>query len=168
MHHSRYQLPISPSPNLQDMKAVYLYPSLCLFEGTVVSVGRGTNNPFKIFGHPKFTSGSYSFTPKPIKGISEDPPLKGQLCYGKDLSNEAETHKTKGKLELGWLIETYKNLHSSTQFFTNYFDKLAGNSKLRDQIKSGMSETEIRKSWQPDLEKFKEIRKKYLLYPDFE
>jgi len=167
-HKSRYQLPVRPSPNLQDMNAVYLYPSLCFFEGTVVSVGRGTDSPFKVFGHPKFTDGSYSFTPKPIKGISEDPPLKGQLCYGKNLDTEAEKIKNEGKLELVWLLEAYKNLNSKTEFFTNYFDKLAGNSMLREQITAGLSETEIRKSWQPDLNEFKKIRKKYLLYPDFE
>jgi len=167
-HNSRYQLSVRPSPNLQDMKAIYLYPSLCLFEGTVVSIGRGTDNPFKIFGHPKFTSGSYSFTPKPIKGVSEDPPLKGQLCFGKNLDGTAESIKKNGHLELGWLIEAYKNLNLKTEFFTNYFDKLAGNSKMREQVISGKSETEIRRSWQPELDNFKKIRKKYLLYPDFE
>lgn len=167
-HNSRYQLPVRPSPNLQDMKAIYLYPSLCLFEGTVVSIGRGTDNPFKIFGHPKFTSGSYSFTPKPIKGVSEDPPLKGQLCFGKNLNGDAGLIKNNGHLELGWLIEAYKSLSSKTEFFTNYFDKLAGNSKLREEVIAGKSETEIRKSWQPELDNFKKIRKKYLLYPDFE
>jgi uncharacterized protein YbbC (DUF1343 family) len=167
-HKSRYQLPERPSPNLQDMKAIYLYPSLCLFEGTVVSVGRGTDKPFKVFGHPKLSSGKYSFTPKPIKGVSEDPPLKGQLCYGQNLEKAADLIKNNGHLELMWLIESYKNLYSKTEFFTNYFDKLAGNSKLREQIISGKSEIEIRHSWQSDLDAFKKIRKKYLLYPDFE
>jgi uncharacterized protein YbbC (DUF1343 family) len=167
-HKSRFQLPERPSPNLQDMKAIYLYPSLCLFEGTVVSVGRGTDKPFKVFGHPRLSSGKYSFTPKPIKGISEDPPLKGQLCYGQNLEKEAELIKNNGHLELKWLIESYKNLNSKTQFFTNYFDKLAGNSKLREQIIAGKSEIEIRKSWQPNLNAFNKMRKKYLLYPDFE
>jgi uncharacterized protein YbbC (DUF1343 family) len=167
-HNSRYQLPVRPSPNLQDMKAIYLYPSLCLFERTVVSVGRGTENPFKVFGHPMFSNGSYSFTPLPIKGVSEDPPLKGQLCYGRNLENEAELIKKDGHFELKWLLEAYKNLHSQTEFFTTNFDKLAGNSKLREQIIAGKSETEIRKSWQPELDAFKKIRKKYLLYPDFE
>jgi uncharacterized protein YbbC (DUF1343 family) len=167
-HKSRYQLPEHPSPNLQDMKAIYLYPSLCLFEGTNVSIGRGTDSPFKVFGHPKLSSGKYSFTPKPIKGISEDPPLKGQLCYGQNLEKEAELIKNYGHLELKWLLESYKNLNSKTEFFNNYFDKLAGNTKLREQIIAGKGETEIRKSWQPDLDAFKKIRKKYLLYPDFE
>jgi uncharacterized protein YbbC (DUF1343 family) len=167
-HKSRYQLPVRPSPNLQDMKAIYLYPSLCMFEGTVVSIGRGTDSPFKVFGHPKYTNGSFSFTPEPIKGVSEDPPLKGQICNGKNLEKEAETLKAKGKIELSWLLETYKNLNLKADFFNTYFEKLAGNSKLREQIIAGQNETEIRKSWQPELDSFKKIRKKYLLYPDFE
>jgi len=150
------------------MKAIYLYPSLCLFERTVVSVGRGTDKPFKVFGHPKFSNGSYSFTPLPIKGVSEDPPLKGQLCYGQNLEKAAEIIKKDGHFELKWLLEAYKNLNIQTEFFTANFDKLAGNSKLREQIIAGKSETEIRKSWQPELDAFKKIRKKYLLYPDFE
>ncbi len=166
-HDSRYQLPVRPSPNLQDMKSIYLYPSLCLFEGTVVSVGRGTDRPFKIFGHPKFPPGSFGFTPKPIKGVSEDPPLKGQLCYGQNLDPEAETIKKEGHIELKWLINAYKNLSPQTEFFTNYFDKLAGNYKLREQIIAGKTEIEIRNSWQAELDAFKKIRKKYLLYPDF-
>ncbi len=167
-HNSRYQLPVPPSPNLQDMNSIYLYPSLCLFEGTVVSVGRGTDSPFKIYGHPKLPSGTFSFTPKPIKGVSEDPPLKGQLCYGQNLDSQAEVMKKEGHIELQWLIDAYKNLSPKTEFFTNYFDKLAGSSMLREQIIAGKSEKEIRKTWQPDLNAFKKIRKNYLLYPDFE
>jgi uncharacterized protein YbbC (DUF1343 family) len=167
-HDSRYQLAVRPSPNLQDMNAIYLYPSLCLFEGTVVSVGRGTERPFKVYGHPLLSSESYSFTPKPIKGVSDKPPLNGQLCFGKNLDGAAALIKDNGYLELGWLIETYKSLNQKTTFFTSYFDKLAGNSKLREQIIAQKSETEIRKSWQSDLDAFKKIRKKYLLYPDFE
>ncbi len=166
-HNSRYQLPVRPSPNLQTMKAVYLYPSLCLFEGTVVSVGRGTDSPFMMFGHPKYTKGTYSFTPQSIKGVSEDPPLRRQLCYGENLGSAADILKNKGILELKWLIEAYKNLNEHTLFFTSYFDKLAGNSKLRDQIIKGKSESEIRQSWKPGLDSFKKTRKKYLLYPDF-
>jgi uncharacterized protein YbbC (DUF1343 family) len=167
-HKSLYQLPVKPSPNLPDMKAIYLYPSLCLFEGTVVSVGRGTDSPFKVFGHPEYTSGSYTFTPNPIKGVSENPPLKGQVCYGQNLSDASDMILIESRIELIWLLECYKILSPKTEFFNNYFDKLAGNSKLREQIKAGKSETEIRRSWQSDLEKFKKIRKKYLLYPDFE
>jgi len=166
-HSSRYQLPVKPSPNLQDMKSIYLYPSLCLFEGTVVSVGRGTNNPFKVYGHPELKNESYSFTPKPIKGVSEDPPLKGKLCYGKDVSSYAQNIHNKGRLELVWLLDTYKKLHTKTNFFTSYFDKLTGDSALREQIIAGKNEKEIRKSWQPGIADFMKIRKKYLLYPDF-
>ncbi len=166
-HNSRYQLPVRPSPNLQDMKAIYLYPSLCLFEGTVVSIGRGTASPFKIFGHPGYVIGSYIFTPEPLKGISEDPPLKGQVCYGQNLENAAEFIKKDGHLELFWLLEAYKVLNPSTEFFNNYFNKLAGNSTLRKQVTEGKSESEIRESWQPELDKFRKIREKYLLYPDF-
>jgi uncharacterized protein YbbC (DUF1343 family) len=166
-HSSRYQLAVSPSPNLHDMQAVYMYPSLCLFEGTVVSVGRGTDSPFKIFGHPDFVIGSYTFTPKPIKGVSENPPLKNQLCYGQNLSEAAEIIKKDGHLELFWLIEAYKILNANTIYFNSYFDKLAGTPELRQQIIAGTNETTIRKSWQPKLDAFKEIRKKYLLYTDF-
>jgi uncharacterized protein YbbC (DUF1343 family) len=167
-HKSRYQLPVGPSPNLQDMTAIYLYPSLCFFEGTVVSIGRGTENPFKVYGHPDFKNSSYSFTPQPIKGISENPPLKGQLCYGNYVGDASEMIKSTGRLEIAWLMEAYKNLNMKEGFFLNYFEKLAGTNQLREQIMVGKSESEIRKSWQPELEKFKEIRRKYLLYPDFE
>lgn len=167
-HKSRYQLHVRPSPNLQDMKAIYLYPSLCLFEGTIVSVGRGTDSPFKIYGHPDFTIGSFCFTPKPIKGVSEDPPLKFQVCYGQNLSEAAEIINKNGQLELSWLIGAYKNLNLKHKFFNNYFDKLAGNNLLREQIIAGKSEKDIRESWKPGLDKFKKIRKKYLLYSDFE
>lgn len=167
-HKSRYSLPINPSPNLRDMKAVYLYPSLCFFEGTIVSIGRGTGNPFKVFGHPKLTTGTYTFTPQSLKGISENPPLKGQLCYGQNVEGTAETIEKQGTLELSWLLAAYAALKAEGNFFSGYFDKLAGNSTLRMQIISGMSEKEIRASWQPELEKFRKIRKKYLLYPDFD
>jgi len=167
-HNSRYQLPVSPSPNLQDMKAIYLYPSLCFFEGTVVSIGRGTKNPFKVYGHPKYKNSSYSFTPQPIKGVSENPPLKGQLCYGKYVGDAVETIKTNGRIELSWLLDAYTNLELNSAFFIPYFEKLAGTNQLREQILAGKSESEIRKSWQPELAKFKETRKKYLIYPDFE
>ena len=167
-HKSRYQLPVKPSPNLPDMPSVYLYPSLCFFEGTVVSIGRGTENPFKVCGHPKYTGGNYSFTPKPVKGVSENPPLNGQLCYGQYLGSSADKLKQQGKIDLSWLLQAYKNLGTKTDFFTAYFEKLAGTSTLRQQIVSGKSETEIRKSWQAGIDSFKKVRKKYLLYADFE
>jgi len=166
-HNTRYQLPVRPSPNLQDMKAIYLYPSLCLFEGTVVSVGRGTDKPFKVFGHPQLSNGSIIFLPEPIKGISEDPPLKGLLCSGHNVEKDAEKIKKQGHLQLTWILDAYNDIGTKTEFFNPYFDKLAGNSKLRQQIIAGKSVAEIRKSWQPELDTFKKTRKKYLLYPDF-
>jgi uncharacterized protein YbbC (DUF1343 family) len=168
-HNSRYQLPVKPSPNLQDMEAVYLYSSLCLFEGTVMSVGRGTATPFKVIGHPLYLTGSYDFTPQPIKGVSDNPPLMGQHCYGNYLGSAAELIKNDGRIYLFWLLTAHKVLGANLKgdFFTPYFDKLAGNSSLREQIIAGKNEEEIRASWQPGLEQFKKIRKKYLLYSDF-
>lgn len=167
-HSSRYNLPVRPSPNLPDMESIYLYPSLCLFEGTPVSVGRGTDKPFKIIGHPAYKKGNFSFTPVSLKGISENPPHKGLKCNGIDLSNYAEDIKLNGQIRLEWLIEMYKSLGTEVRFFEGFFNKLAGNSTLREQIISGKTEAQIRESWQSDLNAFKKIRKKYLLYPDFE
>jgi uncharacterized protein YbbC (DUF1343 family) len=150
------------------MASVYLYPSLCFFEGTVVSVGRGTKSPFTIIGHPDFKAGSYTFKPVQIRGVSENPPHKGIECYGYNLRNRANEIYEAGGLRLGWLIEMYGALGSTPAFFNNFFDKLAGSNELRRQIQAGTGEEEIRESWASDLEKFKIIRKKYLLYPDFE
>jgi uncharacterized protein YbbC (DUF1343 family) len=167
-HSSRYDLPVRPSPNLPDMESIYLYPSLCLFEGTPVSVGRGTDKPFKIIGHPAYKKGDFSFTPVSLKGISENPPHKGLKCNGIDLSNYADDIKMNGQIRLEWLIEMYKSLGTEVRFFEGFFNKLAGTSTLSEQIISGKTEAQIRESWQADLNAFKKIRKKYLLYPDFE
>ncbi len=168
-HSDYYILPVKPSPNLTNMNAVYLYPSLCLFEGTVVSIGRGTNKPFQIVGHPLFENTDYNFTPVSIKGMSENPPYKDQICNGYDLSEfSVSIIRSEAKLNLFWLIDSYKRLSSKTKFFNDFFDKLAGNDLLRKQIVEGKSEDEIRKKWDADLKNFKEIRKKYLLYTDFE
>jgi len=168
-HKMLYKLPVKPSPNLSTMSAIYLYPSLCLFEGTIVSVGRGTDKPFQIFGHPDLLIGDYKFKPHSIPGVSANPKLGGKLCTGFDLTEFSDGYfPNYKKIYLFWLIETYKELKDKPDFFNNFFDKLAGNSTLRKQILNGLSEEEIRKSWQPDLIKFKKIRKKYLLYPDFE
>ncbi len=154
-----YQLPVAPSPNLQTPKAIELYPSLCFFEGTKVSVGRGTDKPFEIIGCPEFTDTTFSFTPRAIKGVSDNPPYKGEKCYGmKDLEL-----KSKG-LNFYFLGIFYNSLGKKSDFFTSFFDKLAGTDKLRKQIESGLSEEEIKLSWQKDIEKFKKIRAKYLLY----
>ncbi len=168
-HTDYYILPIKPSPNLTNMNAVYLYPSLCFFEGTVVSVGRGTNTPFQIVGHPLFDNTDFKFTPISIKGMSDNPPFKGEECNGYDLSEfSVSIIRSEAKLNLFWIIDSYKRLSGKTKFFNNFFDKLAGNDVLRTQIIEGKTEDEIRKTWADDLEKFKEIRKIYLLYADFE
>jgi uncharacterized protein YbbC (DUF1343 family) len=165
-HQSLYQLPVKPSPNLTDMNAVYLYPSLCLFEGTIISVGRGTPYPFEVYGHPGFKGFAFEFTPQPVKGLS-NPLYSGQLCRGLDLRDFYKTHpRLFGRLNLTWLIMAYKTLRSDPHFFNDSFDRLAGTSSLRKQITEGKTEQEIRQGWQEGLEKFKEIRKKYLIYPE--
>jgi len=164
-----YSLPVNPSPNLPNMNAVYLYPTLCLFEGTTISVGRGTDKPFQIIGHPKIADGNYTFTPKSIAGVSIKPPYEGIECKGFNISTFGEIFiKSKKQIYLFWLIGMYQQLSNKEKFFTPFFDKLAGNSILREQIIKGVSEDKIRESWQPALVKYKKMRKKYLLYPDFE
>ncbi|MCL2435020.1 MAG: DUF1343 domain-containing protein [Lentimicrobiaceae bacterium] len=168
-HQDRYSLPVKPSPNLGTDEAIYLYPSLCLFEGTDISLGRGTNKPFQIFGHPALTMGDYYFTPEPIKGVSENPPQKGKKCRGVDLTNEAKIHlQSNNSFNITYLIAAYNHFPKEMKFFTSpdFFDKLAGNSTLRWQIINGRTEEEIRASWQPALEKFKKTRSKYLIYPE--
>lgn len=167
-HKSKYLLPVAPSPNLPNMQSVYLYPSLCFFEGTSVSLGRGTNKPFQQFGHPSFSKDLYSFTPLSVAG-ARNPPLLDQLCYGYDLSEVDVTNETEGRLSLKWLINAYRLFPDKDHFFIGegkFFNKLAGNDKLQQQLKDGKTEAEIRKSWEPGLSQFKKIRKKYLLYAD--
>ena len=166
-HKDRYQLPVKPSPNLPNMDAIYLYPSLCFFEGTPVSVGRGTDKPFQLFGHPSFKMYSFAFTPKPMYG-AKDPRLKGVNCYGRLLTQDASRIKKEGMLDLQWLIDGYNQYSSKEEYFTNFFLLLAGTKQLEAQIKSDLSADEIRTSWKPGLDKFqKEVRSKYLLYEDF-
>jgi uncharacterized protein YbbC (DUF1343 family) len=165
-HSSDYTLPVHPSPNLNTQQSILLYPNLCLFEGTVLSLGRGTYNPFVQIGHPLY-KGIYdhTFTPVSIAGMSDDPPLKGQVCYGIDLKNyNAAIFKTTRQLNLAWLIELYKAFPDKAHFFTAYFTKLAGTDELRKQIEAGMTEKQIRQSWEPALSRFKQMRRKYLLY----
>jgi len=155
----------APSPNLPNWKSVYLYPSLCFFEGTVVSVGRGTKYPFQVYGHPDLPFGDFSFLPQSIPGKSSHPKLQGEVCYGQYLSGYADNYTNNpAEINLTWLISSYKYLSSKTEFFNNYFDKLAGTEELRKQIIAGKSPQDIRESWQEDLEAFKKIREKYLLY----
>lgn len=166
-HQTRLRDLANPSPNLTCMNAILLYPSLCFFEGTIVSVGRGTYHPFEVFGHPDLLSGSYIFTPVSIPGMSLHPPYENQVCYGTNLQLVTESSpEIAGKLNLFWLISAYESLGKRTDFFTPYFDQLAGTAMLRQQIMRGLTEDEIKKTWQDDLARFSIVRKKYLLYPD--
>jgi len=154
-----YELPVKPSPNLPNAQAVNLYASLCLFEGTNVSVGRGTEKQFQIYGSPFLTNSDFSFTPIPNFGAKE-PVYKDQLCYGEDLT---QIEKVK-QLELKWLLKAYNSTSDKSKFFNEFFTKLAGTKKLQQQIESGVSENEIRKSWEKGLQDFKKMREKYLIY----
>jgi len=167
-HKSKYNLPVKPSPNLPNMQAIYLYPSICFFEGTSISLGRGTDKPFQQFGHPSFPKNLYRFTPRSTEG-ARNPPLINQLCYGYDLS-KVNVAIIKGHIQLTWLLKAYHLFPDKEKFFlaSNYFNTLAGSSVLAQQIRDGKRESAIRKSWEPGISRFKKIRKKYLLYPDFE
>ncbi len=166
-HRTRYMMPAWPSPNLVSMNAVYLYPSLCLFEGTMISVGRGTLYPFEVFGHPNWLKCSFTFVPRSILGMCLHPPYEGKECRGIDLRMITRDHPGfLGSLQLSWLIAAFTDLGSNPGFFNNYFEKLAGTAKLREQIILGLSEEEIKVTWLEDHEKFKLIRAKYLLYKD--
>jgi uncharacterized protein YbbC (DUF1343 family) len=177
-HKSKYVLPVKPSPNLPDIQSIYWYPSTCFFEGTVLSEGRGTDKPFQIFGHPSLPKNLYQFTPTSRDGAKE-PKLKDQVCYGWNVSGTPSEvlKKVDNKIQLGYLIKAYKLFPEKNKFFIlpksgnsdeSFFNKLAGNATLMQQIKAGKSEKEIRKSWETKLKAFKKVRKKYLLYPDFE
>lgn len=166
-HHDLYILPVKPSPNLPTMAAVYLYPSLALFEGTVISVGRGTDLPFQVIGCPELQNAPYTFTPESKPGAT-DPPYKGKVCHGYDLHDFGSILiKNYQKLYFFWLKGAYKDYPAKDKFFNAYFKSLAGNNVLQKQIEQGMSEEDIRKSWEPALSNFKKIRKRYLLYTDF-
>ena len=177
-HKSKYVLPVKPSPNIPNIQSIYLYPSTCFFEGTVLSEGRGTNKQFQVFGHPSLPKNLYSFTPNPNEG-AKNSKLYGQLCYGWDLSGTPEEvlAKVDNRIQLKWLVEAYRLFPKKDSFFIipksgkmeeSFFNRLAGNNELWQQIKNGVSEADIRKSWEPKLNEFKAIRKKYLLYEDFE
>ncbi len=168
-HSYLYSLPVKPSPNLPNMASVYLYPSLCFFEGTVISMGRGTDKPFQVYGHPALKNTNFEFIPKSIAGASKNPPYKSEKCHGFDLSPFGENLIAKTpKLYLEWLLFAYQNMPDKTSFFNSFFEKLSGTATLKQQIISGISEEEIRKTWKQDLDEFKNKRKKYLLYTDFE
>lgn len=163
-HGDFYSLPVKPSPNLPNDQSIKLYPSLCFFEATGVSVGRGTEAPFQIIGYPDRLFGEFNFIPVSLPGSAKNPPQKDKLCYGQDLRNV----DFNGGLSLEFILPFYQKSKQGAAFFTspNFMDKLAGTDKLRLQIVEGKSEDEIRASWQPDLEKYKTMRAKYLLYSD--
>lgn len=165
-HSFTYDLPVKPSPNLPNLNSILLYPSLGLFEGTIMSLGRGTDMPFLVIGNPSYSKKDFSFTPKPT-AITKEPKHNGRICYGMDLRKEQPIQKPMNKIRLNYLIDFYEDLKSPV-FFDENFNYHSGNDELQEQIKAGKSEEEIRKSWQEDIKKFKAIRKKYLLYPDFE
>lgn len=167
-HTIKYQLPVKPSPNLPNMLSVYLYPSLCFFEGTAISVGRGTEFPFQQIGHPSLKGYEHMFVPRPMIGAG-NPKLEGKKCFGYFFgADSVENWLENPKLNLKWLVEFYAAYEDKENFFNTYFNVLAGNSKLKNAIVNGQSAGEIRKSWQKDLQNFKALRKKYLLYKDFE
>jgi uncharacterized protein YbbC (DUF1343 family) len=165
-HGSYYELPVKPSPNLPNMSAIYLYPALGLFEGTIVSVGRGTAQPFQCIGYPDCPLGAFTFTPRSVPG-AKDPPYRDQLCTGLDLSSYGEIYsRLDHRLNLEWLIGMYTNSVDKKKFFNSFFDKLAGNSTLRKAVEAGKSEEVIRAGWQKDLDAFRVMRKPYLLYAE--
>ena len=175
-HQSKYTLSVRPSPNLPSIQSIYLYPSTCFFEGTVLSEGRGTNMPFQVFGHPSLPNNLYSFTPQPNEGAKNSKQY-GKVCYGWNLSGRPEEvlQKINNQIQLKWLLDAYRLFPAKDSFFIvaksgkpedYFFNKLAGNASLMQQIKEGKTATEIRASWEPALANFKNIRKKYLMYAD--
>lgn len=161
-HSDPYDLPIPPSPNLPNAVSVNLYASLCFFEGTSFSLGRGTPFPFQIYGSPEYPMSGFSFTPVDIPGVALNPPHRSVVCNGVDLRKEPRLHQ----LEIKWLLDAYSKSVDRSSFFNSFFNKLAGNKLLQEQIKSGWSEDQIRKSWEEELTRFKRIRNRYLLYPE--
>lgn len=165
-HDTPYHLPISPSPNLKNMAAIYLYTSTCFFEGTPISLGRGTQHPFQMFGHPSFKNMPYKFVPNSLPGARK-PPLQNQTCYGRFITDDIEEAYllTKDGINLAYIIEAYQAYPKKQEFFTPFFNLLAGTDALQNQIKKGWSQQLIKKSWEEDLNAYKKIREKYLLYP---
>lgn len=164
-HQTRYELPVAPSPNLGSMKAVYLYPSTCFFEGTVMSLGRGTDKAFTIYGHPDMKGMDYSFTPKSRPG-AKNPPHQDKKCFGRDLSDMDDEEIIANGLNLEYVTEAYKRMDLGEKFFNRQFNLLAGNDQIKKMIMAGKNADEIRASWQNDVEKFREQRKKYLIYSE--
>ncbi len=164
-HATRYELPVAPSPNLPTQRAIYLYPSTCLFEGTAVSLGRGTDKPFEVYGHPDLPADRYAFTftPRPTAG-AKHPPLEGRLCHGVDLSAKPCEEILAEGLTLDYVIDAYRALGLGDGFFTPMFEKLIGAGWVRQMILDGRPAAEIKARWQPDVERFAKLREKYLIY----
>jgi len=161
-HNSSISLPVSPSPNLANDHAIRMYPSTCFFEGTVLSEGRGTAMPFEVYGHPEM-EGEFSFTPEEIPEVASNPKFEGQVCHGKDLRNYLPEEGW-NRIQLQWLLEAYRAFPRKEEFFTTYFDKLAGTDALRIQVEAGWDEQQIRASWQEELQEYMARRSNYLLY----
>ena len=164
-HHTLTDIQVPPSPNLPTLRSIYLYPSLCFFEATPVSVGRGTDYPFQVYGHPGMKHRSFTFTPESRSG-AKNPPLKGKLCQGVDLSNLSTDEIVNKGIDLSYVIDAYKDLSIGDKFFTDFFEKLIGVSWVRTMIEQGSSAEEIRARWQSDVQRFKEERKPFLLYEE--
>lgn len=163
-HQSRYRLPMPPSPNLPTMQSVYLYPSICLFEGTTASLGRGTDAPFEMYGHPSYRGGTYSFTPRSTPG-AKNPPLLDTKCFGRRLSDLPEDSVIARGVDLSHIIDAYRNT-ATGRFFTPFFDKLTGRADIRTMIERGMDADEIKATWAGDVAAFKALRAPYLIYPE--
>jgi len=164
-HQTRYVLPIAPSPNLPNNHAIYLYPSICLFEGTVMSLGRGTPYPFEVYGHPDYNGSAFSFTPRSMPGARK-PPLLNKKCYGVDLRELPDEQIITAGFDLSYLIDAYRNLNIGNKFFTSFFEKLVGVDYIRQEIIAGKTAEEISKRWHCEVEQFKQQRKPYLLYEE--
>lgn len=164
-HRTRYKLPIAPSPNLPNNHAVYLYPSICLFEGTVMSLGRGTPSPFEVYGHPGYRGPDFSFTPRSMPG-AKNPPLLNQKCYGVDLRALSDEQIVQNGFDLSYLIDAYQNLGIGNKFFTPFFEKLVGVDYIRQDILAGKPAQKIKEKWFCDVVMFKQQRKPYLLYDE--
>ena len=164
-HQTRFELPIAPSPNLRTMTAVYLYPSICYFEATPVSLGRGTDTPFMVYGHPDMTNRSYSFTPRSMPG-AKNPPQLGKLCHGVDLSGISDEDAIAQGINLSYLIDAYRDLNIGDKFFTSFFEKLIGRGDIRKMIENGMTADEIKATWADDVAKFRVQRRPYLIYEE--
>lgn len=164
-HQTRYELPVAPSPNLRSMLSIYLYPSMCFFEATPVSLGRGTDHPFEIYGHPAMKGRKFSFTPRSVEG-AKHPPLLGQKCYGVDLTDMPAEQAIAQGVNLEYIIDAYRDLGMGDKFLLSYFEKLIGRGDIRAMIEKGCSAAEIKATWTGDIDKFKKQRRPYLLYEE--